>query len=51
MGKYTGANNMPEYTAVRQLTIISVNLLRLTGTGILSPNPEENPYWWNANMV
>uniref|UniRef100_A0A4W3JYZ6 Notum, palmitoleoyl-protein carboxylesterase a n=1 Tax=Callorhinchus milii TaxID=7868 RepID=A0A4W3JYZ6_CALMI len=22
-----------------------------TGTGILSPRPEENPYWWNANMV
>uniref|UniRef100_A0A4W5QWD4 Notum, palmitoleoyl-protein carboxylesterase n=1 Tax=Hucho hucho TaxID=62062 RepID=A0A4W5QWD4_9TELE len=22
-----------------------------TGTGILSPQPEENPYWWNANMV
>uniref|UniRef100_H2U3J2 Notum, palmitoleoyl-protein carboxylesterase n=1 Tax=Takifugu rubripes TaxID=31033 RepID=H2U3J2_TAKRU len=21
------------------------------GTGILSPKPEENPYWWNANMV
>ncbi|MBN3313498.1 NOT1A carboxylesterase, partial [Atractosteus spatula] len=22
-----------------------------TGTGILSPQPEENPHWWNANMV
>ncbi|KAF5905156.1 palmitoleoyl-protein carboxylesterase NOTUM [Clarias magur] len=22
-----------------------------TGTGILSPKPEENPHWWNANMV
>lgn len=22
-----------------------------TGAGILSPKPEENPYWWNANMV
>ncbi|XP_023555115.1 palmitoleoyl-protein carboxylesterase NOTUM isoform X2 [Octodon degus] len=22
-----------------------------TGTGILSSQPEENPYWWNANMV
>ncbi|XP_072339742.1 palmitoleoyl-protein carboxylesterase notum1a [Scyliorhinus torazame] len=22
-----------------------------TGTGILSPRPEENPYWWNANIV
>uniref|UniRef100_A0A3B5LS22 Notum, palmitoleoyl-protein carboxylesterase a n=1 Tax=Xiphophorus couchianus TaxID=32473 RepID=A0A3B5LS22_9TELE len=21
------------------------------GTGILSPLPEENPHWWNANMV
>ncbi|KAK6478249.1 inactive palmitoleoyl-protein carboxylesterase notum1b [Huso huso] len=21
------------------------------GTGILSSHPEENPYWWNANMV
>ncbi|XP_027872960.1 inactive palmitoleoyl-protein carboxylesterase notum1b [Xiphophorus couchianus] len=21
------------------------------GTGILSPDPEENPHWWNANMV
>ncbi|XP_015239819.1 PREDICTED: palmitoleoyl-protein carboxylesterase notum1a-like [Cyprinodon variegatus] len=21
------------------------------GTGILSPEPEENPHWWNANMV
>uniref|UniRef100_A0A3P9AD66 Notum, palmitoleoyl-protein carboxylesterase n=1 Tax=Esox lucius TaxID=8010 RepID=A0A3P9AD66_ESOLU len=25
--------------------------LTRTGTGILSPQPEENPYWWNANMV
>ncbi|XP_064841857.1 palmitoleoyl-protein carboxylesterase notum1a-like [Oncorhynchus masou masou] len=23
----------------------------LSGTGILSPLPEENPHWWNANMV
>ncbi|KAK1886384.1 Palmitoleoyl-protein carboxylesterase notum1a [Dissostichus eleginoides] len=22
-----------------------------TGTGIMSPQPEENPHWWNANMV
>ncbi|KAM8879855.1 inactive palmitoleoyl-protein carboxylesterase notum1b [Spinachia spinachia] len=22
-----------------------------TGTGILSPQPEENPHWWNANVV
>ncbi|KAK2869434.1 hypothetical protein Q7C36_001305 [Tachysurus vachellii] len=22
-----------------------------TGTGILSPQPEENPHWWNANTV
>ncbi|XP_026158295.1 inactive palmitoleoyl-protein carboxylesterase notum1b isoform X2 [Mastacembelus armatus] len=22
-----------------------------TGAGILSPQPEENPHWWNANMV
>ncbi|XP_068607212.1 inactive palmitoleoyl-protein carboxylesterase notum1b [Brachionichthys hirsutus] len=22
-----------------------------TGTGILSPQPEENRHWWNANMV
>ncbi|CAM4731270.1 unnamed protein product [Leuciscus chuanchicus] len=22
-----------------------------TGTGILSPQPEENPHWWNANRV
>ncbi|XP_062244708.1 inactive palmitoleoyl-protein carboxylesterase notum1b [Platichthys flesus] len=22
-----------------------------TGTGILSPQPEENPHWWNANIV
>lgn len=22
-----------------------------TGTGILSPQPEENPHWWNANMI
>lgn len=21
------------------------------GTGILSSLPEENPHWWNANMV
>ncbi|KAM7393837.1 hypothetical protein PAMP_020676 [Pampus punctatissimus] len=26
-------------------------LLFLEGTGILSPQPEENPHWWNANMV
>nr|XP_023654159.1 palmitoleoyl-protein carboxylesterase notum1a [Paramormyrops kingsleyae] len=25
--------------------------LSKTGTGILSPLPEENPHWWNANMV
>ncbi|KAH0629418.1 hypothetical protein JD844_011479 [Phrynosoma platyrhinos] len=23
----------------------------LAGTGILSSQPEENPHWWNANMV
>uniref|UniRef100_A0A8C2ZQ77 Notum, palmitoleoyl-protein carboxylesterase n=1 Tax=Cyclopterus lumpus TaxID=8103 RepID=A0A8C2ZQ77_CYCLU len=22
-----------------------------TGTGILSPQPEENPHWWNANIT
>uniref|UniRef100_A0A8D0EFI7 Notum, palmitoleoyl-protein carboxylesterase n=1 Tax=Salvator merianae TaxID=96440 RepID=A0A8D0EFI7_SALMN len=26
-------------------------LLFLEGTGILSSQPEENPHWWNANMV
>eukprot|EP00058_Branchiostoma_floridae_P013695 XP_002599183.1 hypothetical protein BRAFLDRAFT_275198 [Branchiostoma floridae] len=24
---------------------------RKKGNGILSPDPEENPYWWNANTV
>ncbi|XP_066291598.1 palmitoleoyl-protein carboxylesterase NOTUM-like isoform X2 [Branchiostoma lanceolatum] len=24
---------------------------RQKGSGILSPDPEENPYWWNANTV
>ncbi|XP_019615082.1 PREDICTED: palmitoleoyl-protein carboxylesterase NOTUM-like [Branchiostoma belcheri] len=24
---------------------------RKKGSGILSPDPEENPYWWNANTV
>ncbi|XP_009322879.1 PREDICTED: protein notum homolog [Pygoscelis adeliae] len=36
------------------LTVICTFLVSLcpsAGTGILSSQPEENPHWWNANMV
>ncbi|KAG5832654.1 palmitoleoyl-protein carboxylesterase notum1a [Anguilla rostrata] len=39
------------YETMRRLMSSSQWPLTKTGTGILSPQPEENPHWWNANMV
>lgn len=32
-------------------SLVALLLFISAGTGILSPLPEENPHWWNANMV
>ncbi|XP_061086589.1 inactive palmitoleoyl-protein carboxylesterase notum1b [Conger conger] len=39
------------YETMRRLMSSSTWPQTRTGTGILSPLPEENPHWWNANMV
>ncbi|KAL3053706.1 palmitoleoyl-protein carboxylesterase notum1a [Trematomus bernacchii] len=39
------------YETMRRLMSSSTWPQTKTGTGILSPLPEENPHWWNANMV
>ncbi|XP_036443174.1 inactive palmitoleoyl-protein carboxylesterase notum1b [Colossoma macropomum] len=39
------------YDTMRRLMSSSRWPSTRTGTGILSPQPEENPHWWNANMV
>ncbi|KAJ8366605.1 hypothetical protein AAFF_G00348600, partial [Aldrovandia affinis] len=39
------------YDTMRRLMSSSKWPETKTGTGILSPQPEENPHWWNANMV
>ncbi|KAJ8345981.1 hypothetical protein SKAU_G00301740 [Synaphobranchus kaupii] len=39
------------YETMRRLMSSTQWPLTKTGTGILSPQPEENPHWWNANMV
>uniref|UniRef100_A0AAY4ASD9 Palmitoleoyl-protein carboxylesterase NOTUM n=2 Tax=Denticeps clupeoides TaxID=299321 RepID=A0AAY4ASD9_9TELE len=39
------------YETMRRLMSSSQWPATKTGTGILSPLPEENPHWWNANMV
>ncbi|XP_051967491.1 palmitoleoyl-protein carboxylesterase notum1a-like [Xyrauchen texanus] len=39
------------YETMRWLMSSSKWPLTRTGTGILSPQPEENPHWWNANRV
>ncbi|KAG5853518.1 inactive palmitoleoyl-protein carboxylesterase notum1b [Anguilla rostrata] len=39
------------YETMRRLMSSSKWPQTKTGTGILSPQPEENPHWWNANMV
>uniref|UniRef100_I3JCS6 Notum, palmitoleoyl-protein carboxylesterase a n=1 Tax=Oreochromis niloticus TaxID=8128 RepID=I3JCS6_ORENI len=39
------------YETMRRLMSSSKWPQTKTGTGILSPLPEENPHWWNANMV
>lgn len=39
---------------LKSQTVIWMSLVSLcpsAGTGILSSQPEENPHWWNANMV
>uniref|UniRef100_A0A3Q0RZ52 Notum, palmitoleoyl-protein carboxylesterase a n=1 Tax=Amphilophus citrinellus TaxID=61819 RepID=A0A3Q0RZ52_AMPCI len=38
------------YETMRRLMSSSKWPQTKTGTGILSPLPEENPHWWNANM-
>lgn len=40
--------------SLKSQTVICTFLVSLcpsAGTGILSSQPEENPHWWNANMV
>ncbi|KAL7849952.1 hypothetical protein SRHO_G00193010 [Serrasalmus rhombeus] len=39
------------YETMRRLMSSSKWPQTKTGTGILSPLPEDNPHWWNANMV
>ncbi|XP_066503092.1 inactive palmitoleoyl-protein carboxylesterase notum1b [Hoplias malabaricus] len=39
------------YETMRRLMSSSRWPSTRTGTGILSSQPEENPHWWNANMV
>uniref|UniRef100_A0A8C5G6R7 Uncharacterized protein n=1 Tax=Gouania willdenowi TaxID=441366 RepID=A0A8C5G6R7_GOUWI len=39
------------YETMRSLMSSTNWPLSRTGTGILSSQPEENPHWWNANMV
>ncbi|XP_068386605.1 palmitoleoyl-protein carboxylesterase NOTUM isoform X1 [Eschrichtius robustus] len=39
------------YDTMRRLMSSKDWPLTRTGTGILSSQPEENPHWWNANMV
>ncbi|XP_051529312.1 palmitoleoyl-protein carboxylesterase notum1a-like [Myxocyprinus asiaticus] len=39
------------YETMRRLMSSSKWPMTRTGTGILSPQPEENPHWWNANRV
>uniref|UniRef100_A0A8B9J6Q6 Notum, palmitoleoyl-protein carboxylesterase n=1 Tax=Astyanax mexicanus TaxID=7994 RepID=A0A8B9J6Q6_ASTMX len=39
------------YETMRRLMSSSKWPQTKTGTGILSSLPEENPHWWNANMV
>ncbi|XP_036924539.1 palmitoleoyl-protein carboxylesterase NOTUM [Sturnira hondurensis] len=39
------------YNTMRRLMSSSDWPRTRTGTGILSSQPEENPHWWNANMV
>ncbi|NP_001410864.1 inactive palmitoleoyl-protein carboxylesterase notum1b precursor [Danio rerio] len=39
------------YESMRRLMSSSNWPPTRTGTGILSPQPEENPHWWNANTV
>lgn len=39
------------YTTMRRLMSSKDWPHTRTGTGILSSQPEENPHWWNANMV
>ncbi|KAK9966914.1 hypothetical protein ABG768_003996 [Culter alburnus] len=39
------------YETMRRLMSSSKWPPTRTGTGILSPQPEENPHWWNANRV
>ncbi|CAM4553728.1 palmitoleoyl-protein carboxylesterase NOTUM isoform X1 [Lepidochelys kempii] len=39
------------YDTMRRLMSSKEWPITKTGTGILSSQPEENPHWWNANMV
>ncbi|KAM6940494.1 inactive palmitoleoyl-protein carboxylesterase notum1b [Xenentodon cancila] len=39
------------YEAMRRLMSSAKWPQTRKGSGILSPQPEENPHWWNANMV
>ncbi|XP_041839873.1 inactive palmitoleoyl-protein carboxylesterase notum1b [Melanotaenia boesemani] len=39
------------FETMRRLMSSTKWLQTRKGTGIMSPQPEENPHWWNANMV
>ncbi|XP_043924156.1 palmitoleoyl-protein carboxylesterase NOTUM [Protopterus annectens] len=39
------------YNSMRRLMSSNEWAPTRTGTGVLSSQPEENPHWWNANMV
>ncbi|KAL4658172.1 palmitoleoyl-protein carboxylesterase notum1a precursor-like [Arapaima gigas] len=48
---FSKANCDTRYETMRRLMSSTNWPLSKTGTGIMSPMPEENPHWWNANMV
>ncbi|KAK9406956.1 palmitoleoyl-protein carboxylesterase NOTUM [Crotalus adamanteus] len=48
---FSRENCNSRYETMRRLMSSKEWPLTRTGTGILSSQPEENPHWWNANMV
>ncbi|XP_058022994.1 palmitoleoyl-protein carboxylesterase NOTUM isoform X2 [Ahaetulla prasina] len=48
---FSRENCNSRYETMRRLMSSKEWPITRTGTGILSSQPEENPHWWNANMV
>ncbi|XP_066473437.1 palmitoleoyl-protein carboxylesterase NOTUM [Tiliqua scincoides] len=48
---FSRENCNTRYETMRRLMSSKEWPITRTGTGILSSQPEENPHWWNANMV